>query len=204
MASRTSRRGFRKGQLLKQCPRCPKAEQRPTLRISKEGKQSRKAPLLFSTQGWKKAPSEQHRTKKGQLFGSGLQLCASGAPAEPESMTPSTDQRHPHSQRSSTEEGETIGAKKKGRRRQNMFYNSELGSCPLQRAGCDSGTRPRTFHKWLPGETTSNSARTLLPFIRLFASRTLGFSDYALRFQCCREMYAFVRSEKALFTTLHN
>lgn len=33
---------------------------------------------------------------KGQIFGSGLQLCASGAPAEPESTISYRDQRHPH------------------------------------------------------------------------------------------------------------
>lgn len=44
---------------------------------------------------------------KGQIFGSGLQLCASGAPAEPESTISCRDQRHPHSEMSSTEEGES-------------------------------------------------------------------------------------------------
>lgn len=53
------------------------------------------ALLLFSTQACEKGRTQQHRTK-GQIFGSGLQLCASGAPAKPESLTPYRDQRHPH------------------------------------------------------------------------------------------------------------
>lgn len=75
------------------------------------------APLLFSVQAFERARTKQHRTKKGQIFGSGLQLCASGAPAEPESVTPYRDQRHPHTVKmSSTEEGERIQSqKKKGR-----------------------------------------------------------------------------------------
>ncbi|CAJ1054246.1 Hypothetical predicted protein [Xyrichtys novacula] len=55
----------------------------------------------------------QLRGTKGQISGSGLQLCASGAPAEPASTTPCRDQRHPRTVKChGTEEGEGMGAKK--------------------------------------------------------------------------------------------
>lgn len=43
-----------------------------------------------------RARSHTTTQDKGQIFGSGLQLCASGASAEPESAAPYRDQRHPH------------------------------------------------------------------------------------------------------------
>lgn len=95
------------------------------------------ALLLFSTQAFVEGRSQQ-RTK-GQIFGSGLQLCASGAPAEPESVTPYRDQRHPHTVKCQAQRRARELKSTRGRQRQNMFYSvGELRSGTLERAGLDT------------------------------------------------------------------
>lgn len=64
-----------------------------TFSISEEGRNCRMVPLLFSTQAFVKSCTNTTKQDKGQIFGAGLQLCASGASAE---AAPYGDQRHPH------------------------------------------------------------------------------------------------------------
>lgn len=83
---------------------------------------------------------------KGQIFGSELQLCASGAPAEPESTISYRDQRHPHTVKCQAQRRARAEVKKMGRRRQSTFHYGELWCGTLERAVFNSMTLRTTTH----------------------------------------------------------
>lgn len=143
---------------------------------------SRMALLPFSIHALVKVHTQQRRTK-GQISGFGLQLCTSGVPAEPESVTLWRDQRHPHSQMSSTEEGERIEAKMEEDK--NTFYNAELERGTLERAGLDTETLSETTHipQW-SGEESTNTFFCHQSAIQHFLCRGLdsvSIQDLVLR-----------------------
>lgn len=124
---------------------------------------------------------------KGQIFGSGLQLCASGAPAEPERTTPYRDQRHPHTVKCQAQRRARESKPKTRRRRQNIFYSGgELGSGTVERAGLDTVTLITTTqipHR-SPGEKKQkkNQTHPTMPGLHFHPEDLAGFEIMLLRF----------------------
>lgn len=128
---------------------------------------------------------------KGQIFGSGLQLCASGASAEPESVAPYRDQRHPHTVKCQAQRRERESKPKRGGEDKTCFI--VVGNLGVARWKGQGSTPSATTHipQRLLGGNACDNAGTLLPSIcdATFSSATsplLGslesYWDYVLRF----------------------
>ncbi len=164
--------------------------------------------LLFSIKAFMKGRAKQHRTK-GQMFGSGLQLCASGVLAEPESATSYRDQKHPHTLKCQARRRARELKPKRGYENKTCFIVVvNLGVARWKGHGSTlwHWALPRTFLNGCREKTHADNAGTLLPsrYTLLFplchipasvsmqnsASKSLGnYCDYVLRFlwvqTCC-------------------
>lgn len=94
---------------------------------------------------------------KGQTFGAGLQLCASGVSAE---AAPYGDQRLPHTVKCQAQRrARGLKPKRRGQDK-NMFYSGEFRSGALERAGLDT----EHYHAHSPAVTGRKHATKLALF----------------------------------------
>lgn len=139
--------------------------------------------LLFSIKAFKKGRTQQHRTK-GQMFGSRLQLCASGASAEPESAAPHRDQRHPHTLKCQAQRRARELKPNRGCKDKTCFIvvvNLGVVCWKGQGSTLRQGALPRTFPNGCWEKTHADNAGTLLPpsiYCAVSSATSLPLSAY--------------------------